>query len=160
MPLADAARGVPLLLQKLCNGQPTWLDQVGRIPVQHAILQTAAPAISASQDAIAGWSADGRRRVHVGEAHAFRCQFGGIWHGDLRVRVIAGKVALAKVVSKNVDNIRFFGRGENRMGGAGKAESAKELASGLHRCYCLPWFSPRASYANIKDWRIENNGIP
>jgi len=74
MPLANHRCVVAVLLQELRRGQPvSGYERLGQ-PPKDAFLQRTSPIVAAGDDAVARGCADGRRRVGVGEAHAFARQ--------------------------------------------------------------------------------------
>ena len=74
VPLANDAGVVPVLFQKLWRGESIGGDERLGQPPKDAFLQRAPPIVAACDDAVAGWCADRRRRVGIGEAHSLPCQ--------------------------------------------------------------------------------------
>ena len=107
VPLANDAGVIAVLLQKLWRGESIGGDERLRQPPKDAFLQRAPPIVAACDDAVAGWRADRRRRVGVGEAHSFVCQAVAVRRPRLPSSV--REIAITKIVGKNENNIRLVG---------------------------------------------------
>ena len=71
------------------------------VSIQHAARKTRPPAVSTREQAVAGWRADARRRMGVGERHAIRRQAIEVWRWNPRARIERADVPVPKVVRQN-----------------------------------------------------------
>ena len=105
MPLANHRCVVAVLLQELRRGEPVSGDERLGQPPKDAFLQRAPPIVAACDDAVAGWCADRRRRVGIGEAHSLPCQAVAVRRIGPAIGV--REIAVTKVVGKDENNIRL-----------------------------------------------------
>src|ERR1043165_3443932 len=100
VPLTDTGSVIAPLTEHGRHSQSAWFNQARRISLQHALLQTRAPAVPASENAVARGCADRRRRMHVREADALPGETIGIRCGHGRIGVVAVEITPAQVVGE------------------------------------------------------------
>ena len=122
VPLADAGRVVAVLAQQGCHGRPLRLDERQLVVVEHLLLQRAAPAIAAGEQAVAGRRADRGRRVHVGEAHTMAGQTIHVRGGNPGVAVVAARIPVTHVVGEEANDVRQAGHGGSMIEHIGNSQ--------------------------------------
>ena len=120
VPLAKTSRGVAVAAEQKWDieaiafesGCPPWGDD--------ALFEDAAPRIASGEEAVARWGADGCGRVGIGCADTACGELVDVWRRDLGCRVVAGDVAVAKVIREDdndVWSVRSHVSGVHRMEG-------------------------------------------
>ena len=140
MPLPDARRMVPGVLQHPRQGQPSRLDQ-RRIPgPEHRFLQARAPAVTARQDPVPRGGAHGGGRMGVGEADPLPGEPVEV-RSLVEPAAVAAQIGPAHIVHDNKDDVGPFGR---CCAGVfpGRAEAPVCRQGCEARTYCLEKVSP------------------
>ncbi len=106
VPFAYAGGVVTVPTQEGCHRDPVFRNDGRRVGLEHAELSDP-KWITAGQDAVAGRSAIGRRRMCVGEAHPFAGEPVETRHLERRVGPVAGWLSEPDVIKQNEHDVRF-----------------------------------------------------
>ena len=106
VPLADASGVIPALFEKRRHREPSGLDQPRAQPAQHAALKARTPIIATGENAVARGRTDRRAGMRIGENHSGRGQSVHVRCSNLAVGIEAFNVPIAKVVAKQVHDVR------------------------------------------------------
>ena len=105
VPFADAGGRVTVLLEQFSNREPIRRDERFVPRSEHIALESCAPRVTTREKRISSGGAHRRRGMRILEPHALTSETVEVGGGDLRVLVVASKVAVTQIIGENEDDI-------------------------------------------------------
>ena len=111
VPFAEDGGGVAVFAEEARDGGTVRLDERWVVTLQHALFQTSTPCVAAGEERVAGGRTEGRSGVGVRETQASTREAVEVRGLPSALGIVAGDVADAEVVGKDVDDVWRRSRG-------------------------------------------------